>query len=216
MPVVKSLAAPLRAYFNPRFESIAGSLSLLDGRADQVDRQLEALATDVDKLLSGALAPTDAARIAQSELLARIDLREHNADPRPPRFDALECQSASASQCDEPAFREWSNLIEELGRGAGRAAVQPQTVGVGLHRRSGTGGRPHGTGQTRTRLWRRKRAHAGRFRPTRVQVLATDQGWEAGQEWASNNELMGADLTGLSRPHVVADGRTSNSLSVTL
>src|SRR6476469_9820452 len=111
VPLVKSLAAPLRAYFNPRFESMADRFSRLDERADRIDLTLETIAAEVDKLQGGTLAPADAARIAQAELLARIDLREHNARPRLPQFGALECQSASAGQCDEKAFRDWAGLI---------------------------------------------------------------------------------------------------------
>ena len=198
MPLLKSLAAPLRAYFNPRFESVAARFSLLDGRIDQVDRRLEALA-------SGARNETDAARIAQSDLLARIDVREHNADPRPPRFDALECQSASARQCDEPAFREWAELIQNWGEDPGgrqynrklwewayiaeavRAAglMEPGRRAIGF----GVGSEPM----------------PAVFARHGVQVLATDQGWATGQAWAPTNELMRTDLSGLSRPHIVDD-----------
>jgi SAM-dependent methyltransferase len=204
MPLLKSLAAPLRAYFNPRFDSVAERFSLLDRRADQVDRQLEALASDVGKLLSKAPA---AARIAQAELLARIDLREHNADPRPPRFDALECQSVSAGQCDEPAYREWSSLIENWdGEPAGQQynrklwewayiAEAVRTAGLMEPGRHAVG---FGVGNE---------PMPAIFARHGVRVLATDQGWETGQAWAPTHELMGTDLTGLSRPHIVDDSR---------
>jgi hypothetical protein len=53
-----------------------------------------------------------AARTLQAERLARIDLREHNQHYKEPLFARLESQGATAAQCDDPAFLEWTRKLQ--------------------------------------------------------------------------------------------------------
>ena len=215
MTIAQRLAAPVRSYFNPRFEAVVSRLGVLGVAVDDLRLRVDALAerlpadaygSDADGARQGsALSTKEAARLVQAEMVARIDLHQHNAGGRAADFGALESQAASASQCDHPAYLHWATLIENWeGEPDGRqynrkvwewAYILQAIQDAGL---LGNGRTAVGFGVGTEPMPAVLAAHG-------VEVLATDQGWEMGSEWATNNELMGKDLTGLSRPRIVAD-----------
>jgi SAM-dependent methyltransferase len=208
MTIAQKLATPVRSYFNPRFEAVVSRLSALNNDVDdlrsRLDELVELMGTDGS---SGArkLSAVDAARLHQAELLGRLDLRDHNAGGRLADFGALECQAVSAGQCDHPRYMRWATLIENWdGDPGGRqynrkvwewAFILQSIEDTGL---LGEGRTAVGFGVGNEPMPAVLAAHG-------IEVLATDQGWESGSEWATTNELMGADLSGLSRPHIVDD-----------
>ena len=206
MSLGKTLATPLRQFFNPRFEALVSRLTTIDHRLDLIQSRLESRAEPSLQPPSkpdGVGSERADARLYQAGLLERIDVRVHNIIGPPPTFETLVSQAASASQCDDRSYLRWATLIEDWhGDPAGRqynrklwewAFILEAAQGAGLLE---AGKRALGFGVGSEPMPAVLAAHG-------VEVLATDQGWEAGADWATFNELMGPDLTGLSRPHIV-------------
>ncbi len=213
MTVARKLATPVRSYFNPRFEAIVSRLSALDAGIDDLRTRLDELVESLPAQSSPnarLLSAVDLARLHQAELLARLDLHEHNAGGRVADFGALQCQAASAAQCDHPKYTRWATLIENWEEGPeGRqynrklwewAFILQAIEDTGLL----------GEGRTAVGFGVGNEPMPAVLAGCGIKVLATDQGLESGAEWATNDELMGQDLSGLSRPHIVDDARLAD------
>lgn len=214
MTLAQKLSTPIRSYFNPRFEAVVSRLSTLTDGVDDLRSRLDELAESLPTDEPPRLTPVDAARLHQAEVLGRLDLREHNAGGRVADFGALESQAASAGQCDHPDYLRWARLIENWdgdpdGRQYNRkiwewAFILQAIEDTGL---LGAGRTAVGFGVGNEPMPAVLASHG-------IEVLATDQGWESGSEWATNNELMGKDLSGLSRPHLLDDARLAELVRI--
>lgn len=207
--LTRSLAAPLISYFDPRFARI-------DRKLTRLNRRLNALALAQSEAAAAAAPPAaetapalgtrEEIELRQARLLGRVDVSEHNAGGRIPSFSRLECQAASARQCEDPEFLA---LADRLLDGSNELALGPyhrklwewayiaKAVGdAGLLRPGATAA---GFGVGREPLPAYLAAHG-------VTVLATDQGMDGGtsEGWAGTGQLMGG-LASLSRPRLLPD-----------
>jgi len=188
--VSKALSAPIRGFFNPRFES-------LNQRLDALDRAVSRLSSPE----SGVPDPA----IAQAAYLARVDVSDHNRADAPPTFSHLVCQAASAAQCEDPAYRAWLRTLtgvsesEPLRNTHNRktwewAFIAEAVTQAGLMK----------PGLTALGFGVGTEPMPALFASRGLDVLATDQGAESGGDWASTGQLM-TGLEGLSRPHLISD-----------
>jgi hypothetical protein len=197
--LAKTLSTPLRGFFNPRFEA-------LDGRLQAMQSELAELAQRQAELNPSRplLTEEQEAKLLQAQLLASIDLREHNASGRPATFDRLECQAASASQCDHPVFLDWCRQLtgwtgpmdgERYNRKVWEWAFICEAISQAGLMHPGRRAVGFGVGTEPVPALLASRG---------IDVVATDQGAEDGADWATYNELM-KDLAGLARPHLLTD-----------
>ncbi len=202
-PIVKTLASPLRAYFNPRFEA-------LNNRLLEVETGLDAIAATMTAPHPGAIIPNptsrESAELVQARLLAEVDVSEQNAGSRWPTFEVLECQAATAAQCDHPDFLRWCRMIESWdgepgGRQYNRKLWEWAFIAEAISRAGLLNDRASavGFGVGNEPMPALLASHG-------VEVLATDQGLDSGSNWATTGELMGG-LAGLSRPTMLPDAQ---------
>jgi len=207
--MAKAFAAPLRSFFNPRFESLNARLIALQEQMTQLSVASEG---------SGAGATTiserEAAEVRQARLLARVDVSEHNRGSRAPTFSELECQAASAAQCDDPAYLEWCRLLQGWDEPTGPvgqynrklwewAFIAEAVTQAGLMR---PGRRAVGFGVGNEPM-------PALFASRGLDVLATDQGTAGGEHWMATGEL-NSGLAGLSRPSLLPDSELAERVRV--
>ncbi|MEP7017444.1 MAG: class I SAM-dependent methyltransferase [Actinomycetota bacterium] len=202
----KAVTSPVRRFFNPRFESLAT-------RLDSIEAAVNRLAPLVPNSGAAAVAASahepsgadfDLAQVArQAERLASVDVSEHNREGIPPNFLQLTSQAASSAQCDDPKYLEWFRLLtgvteSELSPYNRKtwewAYIAEAVTQAGLMK----------PGRTALGFGVGNEPLPALFVSRGLDVLATDQGAESGDHWASTGELM-AGLSGLSRSHVVTD-----------
>ena len=179
MSVVKRLTAPLRAYFNPRFEAVVGRLDAIDVRLDRLEK--------------GGGAPGEPA------LLERIDVGENDARFGAAPFASFTSMAVDAAHFREEPFREWFALVSDGGMEFHRKPWEYAFV-LERARRGGVlepGRRALGFGVGREPIPAVLAARG-------LQVLATDQADEDADHWKDTNEHA-ADLDALSRPGIVDD-----------
>lgn len=213
----KALAAPVRRFFNPRFESLATRLDSLEAAVNR----LAPLAPNGD---APAVTPpgheagaTDSAlaQIArQTARLEGVDVSEHNREGTPPNFSRLTSQAASAAQCDDPKYLEWFRLL---------TGVTESETGQNAYNRKTWEWAYIAEAVTQAGLMKPGRAALGfgvgteplpaLFASRGLDVMATDQGAGTGDRWASTGELM-TGLSGLSRSHLIAEEELASHVEV--
>ena len=110
----KALAAPVRRFFNPRFESLATRLDSIEAAVNRLAPLVPS--ADAAAVAASAHEPSGTdfglAQVArQAERLAGVDVSEHNREGIPPNFLQLTSQAASSAQCDDPKYLEWFRLL---------------------------------------------------------------------------------------------------------
>jgi SAM-dependent methyltransferase len=213
--IIRAFAAPIRRFFNPRFEALASRLASLEVAVSR----LTPLAPNVDAPVMAAPVhePTAAdpaiAQVArQAAYLARVDVSEHNRAGTPPDFSQLTSQAVSAAQCEDPTYLEWFRLLtgtteSELNpynRKTWEWAYIAEAVAQAGLMKPGRAALGFGVGNEPL---------PALFASRGLDVVATDQGVESGDRWASTGELM-SGLSGLSRPHLVADEELASHVEV--
>jgi 2-polyprenyl-3-methyl-5-hydroxy-6-metoxy-1,4-benzoquinol methylase len=180
--LAKRLAAPLRAYFNPRFDAIVERLDALSSRLDRLE--------DVTGGSGAAL---------QVSVQSAIDVGENNRRYGPSPFASFTSQAVDASHFLDASFREWFALVSDGGMEYHR---KPWEYAFILERaRQGSvlapGKRALGFGVGQEPIPAVLARHG-------VEVLATDQPAERADHWKSSGEHAD-DVRALSRPSVVDD-----------
>ena len=202
----RAVAAPVRRFFNPRFESLAARLDSLEAAVNRLaplvsEADAPAVTAPAREPSATDLALAQVAR--QAERLAGVDVSEHNHDGIPPSFLELTSQAASSAQCDDPKYLEWFRLLtgvteSELSpynRKTWEWAYIAEAVAQAGLLKPGRTALGFGVGNEPL---------PALFVSKGLDVLATDQGAESGDHWASTGELM-AGLSGLSRTHLITD-----------
>ena len=205
--IAKAMAAPVRRYFNPRFESLNGGLIALQ---EQVARLSEQVESDD----ANPISEREEAELLQARYLAQIDVSDHNRGGRPPTFAELECQAASAAQCDDPAYLEWCKLLEGWDAPTGPirqyhrklwewAYIAEAVTQAGLMQ---PGRRAVGFGVGNEPL-------PALLASRGLDVLATDQGVATDDHWMASGEL-NIGLAGLRRPRLLSDDELERRVRV--
>jgi len=198
------IAAPIRRLLDPRFAAVSTRLDSLEAAIDRLVPLALGLGGGAGIGLGdepGPSGPTLTQVARQAALLARVDVSEHNRAGDAPTFSELRSQAASAAQCTEPAFLEWLRLLtgepittplynRKLWEWAYIAEAVTQ---AGLMQ---PGRRALGFGVGNEPL-------PAIFASRDLDVVATDQGAEGTEEWASSGQL-NTGLSGLSRPHLLS------------
>ncbi len=183
MSLAKKLSAPLRAYFNPRFDTIADRLTDIEHRLDVVTSQA---------------GVQDATR--QLEFQSRIDVTNLNARYEPQEFASERSIAVRAAHFADPAFLRWFELLYDGGMEHHRkpweyAFVLDRAMRAGvLH----PGARAVGFGVGTEPVPAVLASHG-------VDILATDLAPEDAGHWAQSNQHA-AGVTSLSFPKIVDDG----------
>lgn len=186
MSLAKKLSAPLRAYFNPRFDSIADRLTEIEHRLDVVTGQ------------AGAQDST-----LQLEYQSRIDVTGLNARYEPQEFGSDRSIAARAAHFADPAFRRWFDLVHDGGMEHHRkpweyAFVLDRAERAGVLR---TGARAVGFGVGTEPVPAVLASHG-------VDILATDLAPEDAGHWAESNQHADG-VASLSFPAIVDDATLS-------
>ena len=178
MSVVKRLAAPFRAYFNPRFEALVQRLDDIDVRLDRLEKP------------GGGSEPA---------LLERIDVGENDTRFGAAPFASFTSMAVDAAHFRDGAFREWFALVSDGGMELHRKPWEYAFV-LERARQAGVlepGRRALGFGVGREPIPAVLAARG-------LDVLATDQADEDADHWKDTNEHA-SDVAALSRPGVVDD-----------
>jgi SAM-dependent methyltransferase len=206
-------------YFNPRFEALTTSLGAMQVRLDAMQVRLDATqgvpltSPEPPADESGAYeVAREHAALLQHELLQRIDVSPHNRRGRPPSFDQLESQAASAAQCEHPAYLAWLRVLRG-GTNSGlqyhrkmwewafiaEAATQAGVLTEGNYALGfGCGTEPL----------------PALFASRGLRVVATDMPADAGDpEWDLTAQLM-RGLESLSAPSIISDEELARRVSV--
>jgi hypothetical protein len=188
--LAKSLTAPFRAFFNTRFESLAG-------RLDDIDRRLDAVAP------SSAHAPA----LAQLDAQRKIEVSDRNTRYAPAPFSGATSIAVSAAHFDEPDFRRWYDVVRDDGIPYHRkpweyAFVLDRVARLGL---LAPGRRAVGFGVGREPISAVLAAHG-------VDVLATDLALADAGHWTTFDEHA-AEVASLSYPHIVDDATLAERVS---
>jgi hypothetical protein len=176
--VVKRLAAPFRAYFNPRFEALVRRLDDIDVRLDRLEKP------------GGGGDPT---------LTDRIDVGENDTRFGAAPFASFTSLAVDAAHFREAPFREWFPLVSDGGMELHRKQWEYAFV-LERARQAGVlepGRRALGFGVGREPIPAVLAAHG-------LDVLATDQADEDADHWKDTNEHA-SGVASLSRPSVVDD-----------
>lgn len=182
MSIVKKLAAPLRAYFNPRFDALVERLDSISDRLDRLEGS------------SGSLEDGQ-----QISVQSRIDVGANNARYGASPFASFTSQAVDSRHFLEPSFREWFALVSDGGMEYHR---KPWEYAFILERaRQGSvlepGRKALGFG-VGTEPIPAVLASRG------LEVVATDQPDENAEHWKRLGEHA-HDLQSLSRPSVIDD-----------
>jgi SAM-dependent methyltransferase len=180
--LVKRLAAPLRAYFNPRFEAVVERLDRISDRLDRLEAQ------------SGS--PAAATQIA---VQASIDVGANNARDGASAFASFTSQAVDSAHFDEPSFREWFALVSDGGMEYHR---KPWEYAFILERARQGGVLEPGRSAIGFGVGREPIPAVLASRG--LDVLATDQADQNAEHWKQLGEHA-VDLQSLSRPAVVDD-----------
>lgn len=212
--IVKAAAAPVRQFFNPRFESVAS-------RLDSLETAISRLAPPAHLGDAAAVLPVrpptvvdpDVAQVARrAAYLARVDVSEHNQLGTPPCFSQLTSQAASAAQCKDPKYLEWFRLLTGLTESEFNqynrktwewAYIAEAVEQAGLMK---PGGSALGFGVGNEPL-------PALFASNGLDVTATDQGATSDGDWADTGQL-NTGLAGLSRPRLVTNEDLASHVDV--
>ena len=213
--ISKVVATPVRRFFNPRFESISTRLDSLEVAVSR----LAALAPIVEEPAvavlvhePSAIDPTLAQVARRSAYLARVDVSEHNRIAPPPNFSLLMSQAVSAAQCEDPKYLEWFRLLTGLtesefnpyNRKTWEWAYIAEAVTQAGLMKPGRAALGFGVGNEPL---------PALFASRGLDVIATDQGVESGDDWASTGQLM-TGLSGLYRTRLIADEELASHVEV--
>ena len=190
MSLGKRLAAPLRAYFNPRFDAVVQRLDELSARLDRIEGA------------SGAIG--EARQLAAQ---AMIDVGATNARYRPSPFASFTSQAVDSTHFDDARFREWFAMVSDGGMEYHR---KPWEYAFILERARqadllAPGRRALGFGVGREPI----PAVLASFR---IDVLATDQAAGSADHWVESGEHA-ADLRALARPGIVDDATLAHHVT---
>jgi SAM-dependent methyltransferase len=142
---------------------------------------------------------------SQDAYLARVDLSDHNRGGVPPSFTRLVSQATSAAQCDDPVYLDWLRELTGVAKGAAIgnthnrktwewAYIVEAVTQAGLME----------PGRTALGFGVGNEPMPALFASRGLDVVATDQAAEFGDDWASTGQLM-TGLSGLSRPFLIDD-----------
>ncbi len=178
MSISKRLAAPIRSYFNPRFDAVVDRLDRLTERIDQLE------------------ASGGSQQLAAQSL---IDVGAGNARYGPSRFASFTSQAVDSAHFREPAFREWFVVVSDGGMEYHRKPWEYAFILERARQASllQSGRRALGCGVGREPI----PAVLASFG---VDVLATDQPVTQADHWTETGEHA-VGLQSLSRPGVVDD-----------
>jgi hypothetical protein len=179
MSVLKRLTAPLRAYFNPRFEAVVGRLDEIDGRLDRLE-----------KTGGGGAGPA---------LQDRIDVGENDTRFGATHFASFTSMAVDAAHFREAPFREWFTLVTDGGMEYHR---KPWEYAFILERARQGGVLEPGRAALGFGVGREPIPAVLAARG--LDVLATDQADEDADHWKDTGEHA-SDLDALSRPAIVDD-----------
>lgn len=229
MTLVKQLAAPVRAYFNPRFEALADLVRQGGDRAEARAAELQARTAELQARMGELADRLDAAsRVEparaseatagdtelerQAQLLARVDVSAHNAGARP-SFDDLVSQAANADDFFRPAFIAWAGLVHPderdqvpffFHRKLWEWVYIAEAVRQSGCLRQGASALGFGVGNEPVPAMLARHG---------LRVLATDQALATSGEWsATGQHLQG--LRDLLRPEVVPDDELARLVRV--
>jgi SAM-dependent methyltransferase len=202
-------------------------LDYLDERFGRIDKRLKRLETAVAHPVPATqtepepyrLDPWVEAELEQARHLARIDVRRHNSGGRAPTFDALESQAVSALQCEHPRYLEWFRMLENVpgstpddelrARAYNRKVWEWAYIAEAVHSAGLLA-----PGRTALGFGCGTEPMPALFARFGLDVLATDQASDEGQQdWSGTGQLM-AGLRSLSRPHVVSDVQLAERVQV--
>jgi hypothetical protein len=204
-------------------------LTYLDDQFDQIDKRLRRLEKAVTSAATATrtqrgtepsgVDPVAAAELEQARQLARIDVRRQNRGGRPPTFDALESQAVSAAQCEHPRYLEWfrmlQNVPDETPDDQAQATAYNRKVWEWAYIAEAV--RTAGLlepGRTALGFGCGTEPMPALFARFGLDVLATDQASDEGQQdWAGTGQLMNG-LQSLSRPHLVSDSQLAERVRV--
>jgi 2-polyprenyl-3-methyl-5-hydroxy-6-metoxy-1,4-benzoquinol methylase len=187
--IQRTLSAPIRAYFNPRFDAIVE-------RLDRIARRVDGLAGE-------------SAHAAEVQLSAqsRIDVRDLNERYASVPFSTFTCQAVNAAHFDDPAFRRWAPLVSdggmELHRKQWEYAFLLERARLGGVLAAGRCALGFGVGSEPIPA---VLAREG------LRVLATDQAAETAGHWSDSGEHA-VGLASLSHPTVVDDATLARHVS---
>jgi SAM-dependent methyltransferase len=180
--IAKRLAAPIRSYFNPRFDAVVERLDHLSERLDRLEEAADGLG-----------------RTQQLSAQSLIDVGANNARYGPSRFASFTSQAVDSTHFLEPAFREWFVFVTDGGLEYHR---KPWEYAFILERARQAsllqpGRRALGCGVGREPI-------PAVLASLGVDVLATDQPVSRADHWTETGEHA-VGLQSLSRPGVVDD-----------
>jgi hypothetical protein len=154
------------------------------------------------------LTKADREDLDRAFALARVDLRHHNAETRPPTLDQVVSQVVSADQCMHPDYEAWSDLIgiPKPVRRFNRKVWEWVYIlqAARQHEMLQKGRRAVGFGVGNEPL-------PAVFARYDVEVVATDQSASDDERvksggWAETGQLL-VGVEGLLRPEIVDDDR---------
>ncbi len=213
--LLRIASTPLRRYLEPRFGAI-------DSRLDSLAERVSALGAE----------PGELERAMRSGWLQRVDVTDHNQAGGPPAFTDFDSHVVSAAQCVAPAYLAW---YRKLLPGWLEDSVARTEGGDEWERRGGVTGAPIPLFNRKAWEWAYIAEMASQAVGSRrggralgfgvgneplpalfagwgMDVVATDQGPEAGSDWAETGELL-SGLEGLSRPHLLSDEELARRVS---
>jgi len=199
----KAFSAPIRRFFDPRFESLATRLD-----------SLEVAVRRLTPINPYAAQSKSAPELTQAAYLTLVDVSDHNREGRPPSFAHLTSQAASSAQCDDPTYLEWLRVLtgasesqtlhNTYNRKTWEWAYIAEAVAQAGHLTPGRSALGFGVGTE---------PMPALFASRGLAVTATDQDAESGDNWASTGELM-TGLSGLSRPYLLTDEELAARVNV--
>jgi len=209
----RAIAAPVRRFFDPRFESVGRRLDSLEAavtRLAGLDPTLDAHAVNAPARNPRVGDPV----LAQDAYLALVDVSDHNRDGNPPSFSRLVSQATSSAQCSDPAYLDWLRILMGVAPSAPIrntqnrktwewAYIAEAVTQAGL---MAPGRRALGFGVGNEPM-------PALFASRGLDVLATDQAAEGGDDWASTGQLM-TGHSGLSRPYLISDDELASRVTV--
>ena len=223
-PIVKALATPVRAYFNPRFEALA-ELARRDAeraqardaeeraRQEAVQARLDAMQARLEGIATHVEAAADGSELErQARLLSRVDVSRHNTGPRP-TFESLVSQAAAAADFSHPDFIAWAGLVHPherdqvpsfLHRKLWEWVYIAEAVRQSGCLREGASALGFGVGNEPVPAM--LALHG-------LRVLATDQALATSGEWSTTGQHL-RGLHDLLRPEVLPDDELARLVSV--
>ena len=204
--LAKSIASPLRRYFNPRFDQ-------LNSRLDRLEGQTSGFASKLDTMGVGYDAYVSAARQHQHGYLARIDVSAQNAaSPAPAGFSGLNSRAASAADCEDERYLHWFDLMSSdsaddiVNRREGIGLYNRKTWEYAFIAEAAAQAGVLGDGKSAVGFGVGTEPMPALLASRGMHVLATDQATDIGLDWANTGQLM-TGLDGLRRDKLISPDR---------